>query len=227
MLWFLLLPCPNWTFFSLFPIGFVFFFFDFDIVFSTSSCFHPDYFFCGVLGFCGDLYSVPHVSDTWYVLRQSVWTTGSRTSCYTKYLVRVYTKKLVCIYLCTHTKNNNYFGLMCMCWQVMLWAGRKRYRTYRSRFSIYSRWKESREITTTSISGKSPIYTYIYIKSRSRYWISGKTGTAAQHTSGKTELLRIDDCSALLWCWFSEFSNARIFEFQLSSQVRSIDPLQP
>ena len=37
-------------------------FFDFNFVFSTSSCyFHLSIF----LGFCGDLYNVPHVSDTY------------------------------------------------------------------------------------------------------------------------------------------------------------------
>ena len=50
-------------FFSLFPFDCCFFHSNF----FTSSCFfHPVYFFwvvCGLLGFCGDLYSVPHVSD--------------------------------------------------------------------------------------------------------------------------------------------------------------------
>ena len=41
-------------------------FFDFDFDFSTSSCYlHPVYLVCGLLGFCGDLYSVPRISDTY------------------------------------------------------------------------------------------------------------------------------------------------------------------
>ena len=54
------LSLPSWMcdFFSIFAFDF-----------STSSCyFHPAYFFwvvCGPLGFCGDLYSVPHASDTY------------------------------------------------------------------------------------------------------------------------------------------------------------------
>ena len=67
----LLLPClTTWTFFSLFPFGCVIFsifissFRLWVVIFIILSIFFWEYMY-GLIGFCGDFYSVPHVSDTY------------------------------------------------------------------------------------------------------------------------------------------------------------------